>query len=203
MRRIPKQARSKAKVETIIRAAADQLRQGGYEGLSTAGVANQAGVSVGTLYQFFDNKDDLMQAIAEEHLIKMETFRTELYGPDAIYVPPDILLGRTIDWLINHSVQHPTFNQIFGGNWHDPTLHATLEGTLGAIIADLVHIIRHHAPEISPDRAQTGAGVLVYIIKGMLGLLEATEPTTHAASITEIKTMSLLYFYNLVGGPQP
>ena len=77
MRRHPKQARSKAKVEAIVHAANEQLHLTGYDGLSTAEVAKQANVSVGTLYQFFDNKDDLMEAIAEAHIDDLQRYQSE------------------------------------------------------------------------------------------------------------------------------
>ena len=162
-----------------------------------------ASVSVGTLYQFFDNKDDLMQAIAEEHLAAMQTFRAELYGPDAIYAPPDILVGRTIDWLVTYNAENPTFNQIFSGAWTDPALLATLEETTGAIITDLMRVVRHHAPQLSEEQTHTGAAVLVYVIKeGMLGLLEATPAPAHPGILAEIKQMSLLYFNDLVNSSE-
>ena len=63
-----------------------------------------------------------MQAIAEEHINDMVQFRTSQFGADAIYVPAEILVGRTFDWLIAHNEKYPTFHHIFGGSWNDETL---------------------------------------------------------------------------------
>ena len=155
-------------------------------------MAESADVSVSTLYQFFDNKDDLMHALAERHVTQMQGFRDELFGRDVIYVPPDILIGRTVDWLVEYSAAHPTFNQIFSGSWSDPMLLETLNGVTGAIVGDLAAILVHHGAD--GEKAQLSAAVLVYVIKGMLGLLESAESTTHNALLAEIKRMSLLYF---------
>lgn len=182
----------------IIAAAAEQLRTVGYEGLTTIEVAKAADVSIGTLYQFFDNKDDLMAAIAEKHVAAMRQFRGELFGPDAIYVPAPILVSRTVDWLVDYNTQNPTFNQIFSGLWTEPALLQTLNETTSGIANDLATILRHHAPDLPPARAQLGASVLVYVIKGMLGLLEAAEPAHQPALLAEVKRMSLLYFNDLV-----
>ncbi|MEM7116489.1 MAG: TetR/AcrR family transcriptional regulator [Chloroflexota bacterium] len=205
MRRIPKQARSKAKVDAIVQAAAEQLQAMGYEGLSTVEVAKQAGVSVGTLYQFFDNKDDLMEAIAEDHVKAMETFRSELFSPDAIYVPSDILIDRTIDWLVDHNIEHPTFHQIFNGSWNDTAVLANQQGNLGGIVSDIATILRHHAPDLPEARIQAGAAVLVYVTKGMLGLLRTAVPAAHPVIVAEIKQMMLTYFNDLVaqGASEP
>lgn len=51
----------------IVDATARILREGGIEAVSTNKVAKVAGVSVGSLYQYFPNKEALIQALAEEH----------------------------------------------------------------------------------------------------------------------------------------
>ena len=198
MRRLPKQARSKAKVAAIVQAAIDMLRESGYEALSTADIAQRAGVSVGTLYQFFDNKDDLMEAIAEQHANAMQEFRQQYFGADAVYVPPEILVGRTFDWLIAHNTEYPTFHQLFGGNWSDTHILDQLNATMFDIISDLARILRHHNPTLAPEQSQLGATVLVSITKGMFGILDSAESHHHPALIAELKRMALLYFNDLV-----
>ena len=197
MRRQPKQARSKEKVTAIVQAAIEQLSVVGYEGLSTADVAERAGVSVGTLYQFFDNKDDLMAAIAEEHTAAMQQFRAKYLGGDAIYVPPEILIGRTFDWLVDHNAQYPTFHQIFGVSWHDSSMMQMLDETMRDIIVDLAAILHHHAPTLTANEAQIGATVLVSTTKGMFSILDSAEDAAHPAIIAGIKQMALLYFNDL------
>ena len=198
MRRLPKQARSKAKVDAIVKAAALQLRNVGYEGLSTVDVAKQAGVSIGTLYQFFDNKDDLMQAIAEEHSAELSSFRTELFGADAVYVPAEILVSRTIDWLVDHNRRFPTFHQIFSGDWNESGLHDSSEDDMRFIVTDLAKIMRHHAPHVPEEKLYVGATVLVHITKGMFGLINSAEPDMQPTIIAEVKRMSLLYFNDVL-----
>jgi AcrR family transcriptional regulator len=67
-RKSPVQARSTASVEAILEATIQVLLQGGKERLTTTRVALRAGVSVGTLYQYFPNKRALLQAVLERHL---------------------------------------------------------------------------------------------------------------------------------------
>ena len=66
-RKAPIQRRSQETVETILRATARVLRRDGYEGTNTNRVAEAAGVSVGSLYQYFPSKEALVAALIERH----------------------------------------------------------------------------------------------------------------------------------------
>ncbi|WP_263356516.1 TetR/AcrR family transcriptional regulator [Acidicapsa ligni] len=67
-RKSPVQARSTASVEAILEATLQVLLHVGKERLTTTRVALRAGVSVGTLYQYFPNKSALLQAALRRHL---------------------------------------------------------------------------------------------------------------------------------------
>jgi AcrR family transcriptional regulator len=62
------QGRSKATVEAILRAAAHILVRTGYEATTTNRVAVEAGVSIGSLYQYFPNKEAIVSALIDRHL---------------------------------------------------------------------------------------------------------------------------------------
>ena len=66
-RKTPVQARSAASVDAILEATIQVLLSEGKERLTTTKVAARAGVSVGTLYQYFPNKSALLQAVLKRH----------------------------------------------------------------------------------------------------------------------------------------
>ena len=67
-RKSPVQARSSASVDALLEATIQVLLSAGKEQLTTTKVALRAGVSVGTLYQYFPNKSALLQAALKRHL---------------------------------------------------------------------------------------------------------------------------------------
>jgi AcrR family transcriptional regulator len=67
-RKAPVQARSTASVDAILEATLQVLVAVGKEQLTTTRVAARAGVSVGTLYQYFPNKSSLLQATLKRHM---------------------------------------------------------------------------------------------------------------------------------------
>lgn len=67
-RRKPVQSRSRATVEAILDAAARILRRDGAKGLKTDAIAAQAGVSVGSIYDYFPTKEAIIIALARKLL---------------------------------------------------------------------------------------------------------------------------------------
>jgi AcrR family transcriptional regulator len=67
-RKSPVQARSTASVDAILKATVQVLLRVGKEKLTTTRVAARAGVSVGTLYQYFPNKSALLRAAMRLHM---------------------------------------------------------------------------------------------------------------------------------------
>jgi len=70
-RRLPRQTRAKDTVEVILQATARVLMAEGYAGASTNRIAEIAGVSIGTLYQYFPSKEALLIQLSRRHSEKM------------------------------------------------------------------------------------------------------------------------------------
>jgi AcrR family transcriptional regulator len=70
-RRIPRQARSRQTVECILEAATRVFRREGFRA-TTNRVATEAGVSIGSFYEYFPNKQALLTALAERHVALAE-----------------------------------------------------------------------------------------------------------------------------------
>ena len=67
-RREPAQARARETVEAIVEAAAQVFERHGYGAGTTNRIAERAGVSIGSLYEYFPNKDALLVELSKRHL---------------------------------------------------------------------------------------------------------------------------------------
>jgi AcrR family transcriptional regulator len=80
-RKTPRQQRAQATVQAILEAAAQIIGQSGLAAFNTNAVAERAGVSIGTLYQYFDGKDAIMAAlIRRTQAERTEALATVLAG---------------------------------------------------------------------------------------------------------------------------
>ena len=71
MRKSPTQARATQTVDAIVEAATQILQSDGEERLTTNRIAERAGVSIGSLYQYFADKEAIVEAIAERERAKI------------------------------------------------------------------------------------------------------------------------------------
>jgi AcrR family transcriptional regulator len=90
-RKSPVQARSAASVDAILEATIQVLLNVGKERLTTTRVASRAGVSVGTLYQYFPNKSALLQAALKRHLTQVT---------DAVELVCKEQKGKTLEQMV-------------------------------------------------------------------------------------------------------
>jgi AcrR family transcriptional regulator len=102
-RKAPRQARSLATVEVILAAAARVLSRESLAGFNTNRIAEVAGVSVGSLYQYFPNKDAILVALGRRHVETVAAGLTDLLGG----VEPDADLRAVVDVVVRFLVdQH-------------------------------------------------------------------------------------------------
>jgi AcrR family transcriptional regulator len=73
MRKSPTQARAAQTVDAIVEAAIQILQSDGEERLTTNRIAERAGVSIGSLYQYFADKEAIVEAVAERERDKVVT----------------------------------------------------------------------------------------------------------------------------------
>jgi AcrR family transcriptional regulator len=78
-RKLPRQARSKDTVNSIVTAATRVLVRDGYERANVNAIADLAGVGIGSLYQYFPSKEALVAEVIKRHADKMlEVFQQDL-----------------------------------------------------------------------------------------------------------------------------
>lgn len=103
-RKVPTQQRAKETVDAILAAAAHVLAKDGYEGLNTNRVAERAGVSVGSLYQYFPGKEALVLALLEQHHAEMMALLlTDLDSA----LPLEELARTVIGRILAHHAENP------------------------------------------------------------------------------------------------
>jgi AcrR family transcriptional regulator len=93
-------------VEAIAEAAVQVLLSHGTDRLTTTNVAARAGVSVGTLYQYFPNKHSLLFAVLEDHLDKVST-AVEAACAHARHMPLAAMVQAVVGAFVDAKMRRP------------------------------------------------------------------------------------------------
>jgi AcrR family transcriptional regulator len=96
MRKQPVQKRSRFLVDSMVDAASQLIVRDGVDALTTVRVAEQAGVSVGSLYQYFENKQDLIEAL-NERITADIVAAIDHVAATALYEPPQAFVRALLD----------------------------------------------------------------------------------------------------------
>ena len=105
------QARSRATVDAIIEATARILITEGFDKASTNRIAEVAGVSVGSLYQYFPGKEALVAAVVERHQEEiMRTVRGELDEVSAL--PLEEAMRKLVAVAVKAHRVHPRLHRV-------------------------------------------------------------------------------------------
>jgi len=193
-RKAPRQSRSQATVTAILDATARILVERGFVAASTNAVAERAGVSVGSLYQYFPNKDALVTALHTRHGEQMMDViqRALTKAMDATLV--DALTGLIEATVEAHRVEadlHRVLEQQRGGMDMD-ALH---DKYIDVMEDRIVALLARHRDEITAPDLKLASYMLLNAAHGLIHAVIQQRPRgislKHATQ--EITTMMIAY----------
>jgi AcrR family transcriptional regulator len=162
-RKLPQQSRAEQTVATILEAAALVLETRGSEGLNTNLVAQRAGVSVGTLYQYFPNKDALIVALSEREtavfFAEVEGTLNEVTGKAA--------LKHLITISVRQQLRRPALARALDFEESRPIIAKELLTSKAAFRGVIRQILAHEDIPPQPNR-ETTTDDLIAVIRAIV-----------------------------------
>jgi AcrR family transcriptional regulator len=154
------QRRSRETVAAILDAAARVLEEHGYAAGTTNRIAERAGVSIGSLYEYFPSKDAIVVALAERELdAERDALLAVLTGARA-REPLALLLRRFVEAIVDLHAARPTLHRIlFEEADHPPGAHACVLRFEEALAHALEAILR--ARRVGGDDPDCAAHLIV------------------------------------------
>ncbi len=167
-RKLPQQERSKVTVDAILTAAAHILTENGYDNASTNRIAERAGVSIGSLYQYFPNKEAIMTALRERHVNEMTEIVESALNKSANH-PIEVALHELVKACVAAHAIDPTLHQVL--NEQVPRLnHSSAE-------AQIITLLREFLEQRRDQIQLQNLELTVFILERTI------ESLTHAAVI--------------------
>ncbi len=110
-RKAPKQQRSKETVDVILAATARVLVKEGFDRASTNRIADAAGVSIGSLYQYFPSKEALVAALVERHIAAMSA-ALEAEMAAVADAPLEVAIRRMVTLMLEAHTVEPELHRV-------------------------------------------------------------------------------------------
>ena len=190
-RKSPIQERSKARVERILEAAAELIERGGSDQLKMSEVAASAGISIGSLYQYFPEKSALIRMLAERiNAGSRECIRDGLKDVTDLASLQSAFAGL-VDVYYAIVNERPVMRDIWSGMQVDRqllTLQIAESRACGQMLADAMHKVhgRAHAKRIGQ------AAFLIWEMgEATIRLAIAVDPAEGVALVEAYKRMAL------------
>ncbi len=191
-RKAPGQARSQETVAVILEASARILESDGLRGFNTNAIAAKAGVSIGSLYQYFPNKDSIVLALIGnfERAFQDIVVKAVQDGKEKDLKPRLRLVVRA---LVSAHYYRPRLNRVLeteeerlGSEADDSAFHASL-----------LQLLRDYPEEIALPASRVTERIFMAILRAVVdfGLASGASPRS-----TEQRAMRAICGYLLYSG---
>lgn len=191
--RVPQQTRSRALVARILDAAAELFANTGYEATTTNHIATSAGVSVGSLYQFFADKHAVLEALQADWTVRLgDALDADLRANDTRSVTE--IVDSVLDIHATVGREQPGLLGVLltthAGSRQVTSVRDTVQARLDEVLASKV-------PTLTVGRRRVAAAMLIHLSLGLYSLprsvaddQDAVRAEVRAALIAYIESLS-------------
>lgn len=190
-RKTPRQSRSRVTVDAILTAAAQVLAERGHDGATTARIAERAGVSIGSFYQYYPNKEALIAALIERHADDLvERMKAALDNASGL---EEAILGLLRAGIGAHRV-NPSLHRILNEQTPRVGRMAKAMDAHGRIAGLIEAWLRRRPDQIAPGRdPAVASGVIETVLEGLVH--RAVAASLPAQDVLEREGLALTLAY--------
>ncbi|WP_437574124.1 TetR/AcrR family transcriptional regulator [Sorangium sp. So ce887] len=185
-RRVPLQARSQRRREQILDATAALLASRGLDAVTTNAIAARARTSIGSVYEFFPNKEAVLHALTGRYLERLQA-RTEAVLAEAPPGPWRELTERWIDALAAFYRTEPGYRELWFGAQLSGAQLSTGVAWGDEFSARVEAILSPLTPALAPAERRVVARSTLYIASTLLALATQQDEQQGALYVEEAK----------------
>lgn len=195
----PKQKRGRQRVDAILNAASELFAEVGYESATVIEIAARANTSVGSMYQFFANKEAILFAIVQRYVASA----TEVFSNIPVEAYPDMTLEQSIKAILVPLKVFIRDNRDFQVIFSTQRGPAFLEETIRVMDEDFLarndQALAQSRPNLSPAARRKYSLVCMVIMKAMLGMTNYTTELTFDEIFEELEAVYVRYLTPVMG----
>ena len=182
MRRVPQQARSQRRIEAILDAASAVIGEIGFEAATTNMFAERANTSIGSVYQFFENKDAIIAALCDRHASELDPLLQEAQAQEPVC---EQQMQSMLNILSGHYFTHAGFRALMYGTYAPAEMSIIQNHLLRPLVERLSRTIQQVAPDAPESESSLHAEVMLYAFSRVLYLVAQHEGVQESSKILE------------------
>ncbi len=198
-RRARRQQRGLLRSDEILEVAGALFAEVGYDKATTNMIAARAGVSPGSLYQFFPNKEAIAHAYAAAATARLHQLYDAVLAPDVIALPLADFLDAFIDALIAFNRNHPGYLALAIASTISPPLALALADLQRGIFGRLEAVIAALWPAGTPEQRRLRMVVSHRLFVALLPLALGGVGEDQQAIVRELKAVLYRYWEPSIG----
>jgi AcrR family transcriptional regulator len=167
-------ARGEQRQQDLLRAAAAAFSRLGYHETTTNAIAEEAGVSPATLYQFFPNKEAIASALASIYARQMAEAERAI-DPEGVLSFTEAI-GELLDFCMSFNRKHPEFHTLVINAPLSAAAREEKEALGHAFVDFIAARLRREQPTLSRSEAAHHGQVALMIFRGILDELTTATP---------------------------
>jgi AcrR family transcriptional regulator len=192
-----RQARGERRMAQLLDAAAEVFAETGYAKATTNAIAARAGVSPGTLYQFFGNKEAMASALAERYRAALADAHRQAFDTGLAALPLPDLIDRMVDPMVEVNVTNPGFKTLFTAADMPDHVAAPARQLHAAVAGRIAEVIAIRLPHLPPDEIHRTAVVTTQIFGALLGTIVSADDEDRKRWVAELKRVLAGYLGSL------
>ncbi|XVU21320.1 TetR/AcrR family transcriptional regulator [Actinoplanes sp. CA-054009] len=195
---VRRQARGERRIGDILDATLALFAEVGYEKTSTNAIAARAGMSPGSLYQYFPNKDAIAEALSQRLLDQLRAAHAAAFDQaSAADLPLPDLISRVVDPLVAFNVANPGAKTLFGNAATPAAVTGASRPLHDAVTGRVAALIHTRFPSLPTPDATRAALVTVQIVAALMVPIVTADGDERAALVAELKRALVGYVERL------
>ncbi len=198
MRRLPRQARGEQRIAAILQAAAQVFYEVGFDAATTDMIAQRANTAIGSLYDFFPNKEAIAQRLCEQFCDDLRVLFEGILTDEQVQVPLSQLIDDILDPLVQYHQTHPGFQALWLQSQGDHRLFAIHQDLTEVLTRKTAWIFARRYPKSDEASALRYSQICIRTVQALLPLA-GDGPGLDSQIIAELKTMIRAYLQAVFG----
>jgi AcrR family transcriptional regulator len=202
MRHLPKQARGEERVVAILQAAALVFHEVGFDAATTNMIAQRANTAIGSLYDFFPNKETIARRLNEQFCEDLRVLFDGILTDELVHLSLSQLIDCIIEPLVHYHRTHPGMQALWLKSQDDSRLIAIKQDLLDTLAHKTASIFIRRYPHCDEASALRYSRICMQTVQALTILAIDGAHQVDEEVIADLKTMIRAYLQATLGAEE-